>query len=212
MVVNGRAKASQIRRNVGMRPGDALVLTKPLGSGILSSALRARALATFLRSGPAISPGEEDAMVATMTRLNRGSARAADRFLVSASTDVTGYGLIGHLREMAAGSGVDAEVAVSKVPLLPGARRLAEEGVAPDGSRRNLASFAPFLDAPDVTEIDLLLLSDAQTSGGLLLAVPEREAEGLAEAARAAGDPRAAVVGKVLPPRRKEPGTISIRP
>ena len=212
MVINGRAKASRIRRNVGARPGDALVLTKPLGSGILSSALRARALATFFRPGPAIEQDEERAVVETMARLNRQAARAADPFPVSACTDVTGYGLLGHLREMASGSGVDAEVDLHAIPLLPGARRLVEAGVAPDGSHRNLAAARRFLDAPGIGEADLLLLADAQTSGGLLFAVPEKEAGALAAAIGKAGDGKATVVGRFHPARWAEAGTISVRP
>jgi selenide,water dikinase len=212
MVVNGRAKASRIRRNVGARPGDLLVLTKPIGSGILSSALRSRALGGFFRRGPEISGGEEAAAVETMARLNRSAARAAGPFPVAASTDVTGYGLLGHLREMAEGSGVDAEISLPAVPLLAGARRLVEAGIAPDGSHRNLAAARPFLDAPGLREADLLLLADAQTSGGLLLAVPERDAEALAAAIREGGDAVAAVVGAFRAAGEGRPGRISVRP
>jgi selenium donor protein len=212
MVVTGRAKASGIRRNIGARPGDALVLTKPIGTGILSSALRARALAGSLRRGPEISKEEEATAVETMARLNRSAAQAADPFPVSASTDVTGYGLLGHLREMVTGSHVDAEVDFHAVPLLPGVRRLVEAGIAPGGSHRNLASSRPFVDAPGLRETDLLLLADAQTSGGLLLAVPERHAEALASAIRGAGDGNAAVVGRFRDARGAEHGRILVRP
>ena len=212
MVINGRAKASRIRRNVGARPGDLLVLTKPIGSGILSSALRARALATFFRPAPEIGQEEERTVVETLACLTRPAARAADSFPVSACTDVTGYGLFGHLREMASGSGVDAEIDLRSVPLLPGARRLVEAGLAPDGSHRNLASSRRYVEAPGLGEPDLLLLADAQTSGGLLFAVPERDAEALASAIREAGDAKAAVIGRFHPVRGAEAGTISVRP
>ncbi len=202
MAVTGRAAASRLRRNVGARAGDALVLTKALGTGILTAALRARVLRehsirALLGRGEGPTAEEEAAAVASMVRLNRAAARAADAFDVSASTDVTGYGLLGHLREMLGGGGVSAEVSLSAMPVLPGARRLVARGFAPDGSRRNLAAARPGLDvAPGVQETDLLLAADAQTSGGLLLAVAEREAEALVAALHAGGDVSAGIVGR----------------
>lgn len=211
LIVNGRVKASGLRRNAGARPGDALVLTKPVGTGILAAALRARSLAGLLRRGPEVPRAEEQAAVETMVRLNRAAARAADAFRVSACTDVTGFGLLGHLREMAAGSGVDAALSVAAVPLLPGARRLAEAGLAPEGSRHNLETARPLLDvAPGVSETDLLLLADAQTSGGLLFALSETEAPALVEALRAGGDGAAAVVGGVVARSGRDPGRIRV--
>jgi selenide,water dikinase len=218
MAVTGRAKASRIRRNIGARPGDALVLTKAIGTGVLTSAMRAQALseASLLgrlsrHRGP--SPEEEAAAVDSMTRLNRSAARAADAFVIHASTDVTGYGLLGHLREVLAGSGVAAEVSVAGVPLLPGARRLAGQDVAPEGTRKNLASARPTLDVTSgVGEADLLLLADAQTSGGLLLSVAAEVADALVAAVRAAGDARAARIGRVLPASDAAPGSIRVVP
>jgi selenide, water dikinase len=202
MAVTGHAKASRLRRNVGARPRDVLVLTKALGTGILTSAMRARVLrdgsfrALFGR-GEGPTPEEEAAAVASMARLNRAAARAADAFDVSASTDVTGYGLLGHLKEMLGSGGVSAEVSASALPLLAGARRLVGLGFAPDGSRRNLAAARTGLDVgPGVLETDLLLASDAQTSGGLLLAVRESQVEALLAALHAGGDVPAAVVGR----------------
>lgn len=212
MVVNGRVRASALRRNVGGRPGDALVLTKPLGSGILASALRSRSLSGIFRRGPVVTDEEERTVVETMARLNRSAARSADPFAISACTDVTGFGLIGHLREMAVGSGVAAEVSLAAVPLLPGARRLLAAGCAPEGSRRNLETFRPFLGGTGVSEEDLLLLSDAQTSGGLLFALPEEEAGRLVAAARSGGDAAAARVGRLLAPTGGEAGRVSVVP
>jgi selenide,water dikinase len=202
MAVTGRAKASRLRRNVGARPGDALVLTKALGTGILTSAMRARVLRegsirALLGRGEGPTADEETAAVASMARLNRAAARAADAFDVAASTDVTGYGLLGHLKEMLGGGGVSAEISVAAVPVLAGARRLVSLGFSPDGSRRNLAAARPSLEvAAGVAETDLLLAADAQTSGGLLLAVREAHAGALVSALHAAGDARAAVVGR----------------
>jgi selenide,water dikinase len=198
MSVTGRVPRSRIRRNQGARAGDALVLTKAIGTGILTSALRARALAGLFSRPPEVSAEEEAAALASMVRLNRASARAADAFEVHACTDVTGYGLLGHLREMLGTAGLEAEVWGERVPALPGARRLAAAGVAPDGSRRNLAGLASVLvDEAAVPADLLLLLADAQTSGGLLLAVPEREVEGLVGALHEAGDLPAAWIGRV---------------
>jgi selenide,water dikinase len=111
---------------------------------------------------------------------------------------------------MLKGSGVAAEIALAAVPLLPGARRLAEKGFAPDGSRRNLEGLRAALRvAPGVSETDLLLLCDAQTSGGLLLAVAEKEAPALVRRLQEWGDPGAARIGRVVP---GEPGTIHVAP
>ncbi len=211
MAVTGRVKASRLRRNVGARPGDTLVLTKALGTGILTSAMRARVLRegsirALLGRGEGPTAEEEAAAVASMVRLNRAAARAADAFDVSASTDVTGYGLLGHLKEMLGGGGVSAEVSASALPVLAGARRLVALGFAPDGSRRNLAAARPGLDvASDVAENDLLLAADAQTSGGLLLAVAEVQAEAFVAALRAAGDATAAAVGRFSEARTGKP-------
>ncbi len=214
MAVTGRVKASRLRRNVGARAGDALVLTKALGTGILTAALRARVLRegsfrALLGRGEGPTAEEETDAVASMVRLNRAAARAADAFDVSASTDVTGYGLLGHLKEMLGAGGLSAEISASALPVLPGARRLVAHGFAPDGSKRNLAAARPTLDvAPGVPETDLLLAADAQTSGGLLLAVPESQAEALVSALRAGGDAPAAVVGRF---RKSEAASPAIR-
>jgi len=218
MAVTGRVRLSRLRRNVGARPGDALVLTKAVGTGILTSAMRARVLResslfSVLRKDSGPSEEEERAVIASMTRLNRAAARAADAFTISASTDVTGYGLLGHLKEMLGSSGVSVEVSAGAVPLLPGARRLAEAGIAPDGSRRNLAAARPVLEiAPGVSETDLLLLADAQTSGGLLFAVPAAFASALVASLHASGDAAAAVVGRFLPVSDVRAGNIRVVP
>ena len=126
MAVTGRVKASRLRRNVGARPGDALVLTKALGTGILTSAMRARVLregslrALLGRGEGPDAGGRGGAPSPRWSRLNRAAARAADAFDVSASTDVTGYGLLGHLKEMLGGGGVSAEISVSAAPAPPG--------------------------------------------------------------------------------------------
>jgi selenide,water dikinase len=218
MAVTGRVRLSRLRRNVGARSGDAIVLTKALGTGILTSALRARVLneesffsALKKDSGP--SEAEESAAVASMTRLNRPAARAADGFTIAACTDVTGYGLLGHLREMLGGGGVSAEISAGAVPLLAGARRLAAAGVAPDGTRRNLVAARPTLEvAAGVSETDLLLLADAQTSGGLLFALRAAGADAFVAALRSGGDAAAAVVGRFLPAGAVRAGILRVVP
>lgn len=216
MAVTGRAKASAIRRNVGARPGDALVLTKAIGTGILTVALRARALAAAdgkpfdEASGP--TEAEEEAAIASMTRLNRDASRVAARHPVSAGTDVTGFGLLGHLGAMLRGSGVAAEISVSSVPVLPGVRRLLSQGRVPGGTKRNLAAARETLETASVREEDLLLLADAQTSGGLLLSVRAEEAGPLVSALREAGDAASARIGCILPSGTRPEGHVKVLP
>jgi selenide,water dikinase len=168
MAVTGFAHPDLIWTNAGGRAGDVLVLGKPIGTGIVTTALkRGDPEAAWVR-----------AAVASMTTLNAGPARELAAASPHAVTDVTGFGLVGHAREMAAGAGLAAELDAAAVPLLPGARALAEDGFVPGGSRANreLAdAYARF----DVDEVDAALLCDAQTSGGLLAALPADRAAAL---------------------------------
>lgn len=208
MAVTGHVKVSRILRNSGAKAGDAIVLTKALGTGIVTSALRARALKTFLSRAPHISPEEEAASVASMARLNRGAASAARAFPISAATDVTGYGLLGHLFNILKASGVAAELDVGAIPVLPGARRLVDAGHAPDGSRRNLETRrGNVVNASRRGEPELLLLADAQTSGGLLLTLADDRADALVESLRSGGDAAAARIGRIV---AGPPGQISV--
>jgi selenide,water dikinase len=201
LAVTGRVHPDRILRNIGARAGDLLVLTKPLGVGILT---------TGIKRGK-VEPGLVKAVVEQMAVLNRGAGEAAVEVGVRAATDVTGYGLLGHLYEMAAGSGLSAEMYAKAVPVLAEAtvRELAAARVVPGGSWKNLAfleSWAAFDEGLD--ETDRILLADAQTSGGLLLAVaPERAADLLA-ALRAKGVPAAEVVGRFT---EDGPGRLHIR-
>jgi selenide, water dikinase len=203
LAVTGLAEESRITRNSGARPGDALVLTKPLGVGVTVCAARADTLAAEGLGGlfrkPLLSDGELAQAVAVMTALNRTAAEAMDGFEIHAVTDVTGYGLLGHAHEMMDASAATAEIEVRKIPLLSAARRLAERGVAPDGSRVNVRNLKPRIEtAEGVSEEDVLLLCDAQTSGGLLVALREDQAAAYADRCRAAGASEAAVVGRVV--------------
>ena len=157
MAVTGVADARALMRNDAARAGDAISLTKPLGVGVLNNRHK--------------STGEVfDEAVATMTALNREAAQAAVAAGIEAATDVTGFGLLGHLHKMARASGVTAVIDAAAVPFLAGARESARDGFIPGGSRRNLDWVRPTLDPGRYDETEQLLLADAQTSGGLLLA------------------------------------------
>jgi selenide,water dikinase len=161
LAVTGLVHPDDLVTNAAARPGDVLVLTKPIGTGII---------ATAVKRGDA-RPEVQQTAVKTMGALNAGAARAMRRIGVRAATDITGYGLLGHLGEMVRASGVSATVEAGAVPLLPGAAELAAAGAVPGGTRRNLTSVARFTDFGSATEITQILLADAQTSGGLLIAV-----------------------------------------
>jgi len=171
------------------RPGDKLVLTKPIGTGIAAQAIKARALA----------PADLARVIALMSQLNREAKNAAMACNAHAATDVTGFGLLGHLHNMVSASGLAARVRASAVPDLDFARGLASRGLVPGGTKRNLAWVEPIVDfAPGLPDLEKLLLCDAQTSGGLLIAVPaEREAELVADLRRR-GTPAAASIGELV--------------
>ncbi len=201
--VTGLAEESKITRNAGARPGDALVLTKPLGVGVTVCAGRADTLAAesagrFFHKR-LLSDAELEEVVGVMSALNRPAAEAMEGFEIHAATDITGYGLLGHTHEMMSASGTTAEFVMEKVPFLPAARRLAARGIAPDGSRVNVRNLKPRSRiGAGVTEEDFLLLCDAQTSGGLLVALPEASAEDYAARCRERGAHAAAVIGRVV--------------
>ncbi len=181
--VTGRVHPSQVISNASARPGDQLVLTKPIGTGVI---------ATAGKKGTATAE-ELDAMIASMEKLNRDAARAAVAMGVRCGTDVTGFGLLGHLSHIARASGVVIEVAAGNVPLLPGAARHWEAGARPGGAQRNADFVEPLVTWRGTSDLWRGMLVDPQTSGGLLLAVPEpRVAEYLASV------PGAELVGTVV--------------
>jgi selenide,water dikinase len=193
LAVVGEVHPDRILTNAGLRDGDVLVLTKALGVGIATTAIKA---------GTA-SPEVQEAAVASMTASNSAAAEAAVAAGATGCTDVTGFGLLGHLSKMTAASGVDVELDVAAVPFLPGTRALAEAGTIPGGTRRNRDWVAPSVDPAGFAELEVLLLADAQTSGGLLFgAAPDRAAEAVAQL----GAP-AAVIGRV----RTGTGRITLR-
>jgi selenide, water dikinase len=160
MVVIGRADPDRLMTIGAAKPGQQLVLTKPIGTGIITTAIKADA---------APSPSVE-AAVASMTELNDAAAKALVEAGVRACTDVTGFGLLGHLGRMLAASGVGAEIEAAAVPLLPGARELVTAGHVPGGTRRNLEAAQPVVEWNGADEPTRFLLCDAQTSGGLMAA------------------------------------------
>jgi selenide,water dikinase len=190
LAVTGSVHPDRIVRNSGAKPGDVLYLTKALGIGIITTAIKRDVASDDLTARA----------VAVMTALNRGAGEAMVEVGVSAATDITGFGLLGHLRELTAGSGVAAEISYAAVPILEGACSLARDGIVPGGSRDNLE----FLDSSgavewhaSLTETDRLILADAQTSGGLLIAVPEARAGGLEQALRRHQTLEVAQIGRV---------------
>ena len=187
MVAVGEVHPDEVLANDGARPGDLLVLTKPLGTGIVATAVKKGLCPSSVLS----------AAVETMAQLNRDAAEAAQAAGVRAATDVTGYGLTGHLHTLLRASGASARIESARVPLLEGAVQLAEAGHVPGGTRRNLADAANHVAYEgDVPAVLKLLLADAQTSGGLLIACPQ-DRVALLRREMAARNVRAAEIGRV---------------
>lgn len=187
MAVVGEVHPDEVLTNAGLRPGDVLVLTKPLGAGIATTAIK-RDLA---------SPSLLDSVVASMTRLNADAATAARASGATGCTDVTGFGLLGHLSRMCVESAVEVTLDVEAVPVLDGVRDLLADGVVPGGSQRNLADVVDRLDRGAHDDGTALLLADAQTSGGLLFGAADAGAATAAVATLTASGHTAAVVGTV---------------
>ena len=188
--VTGLVDPLRLLTNAAARPGDWLVLTKGLGTGIATTAIK-RGLASAVLAKKAI---------ALMSRLNRVGADLAEQRLVRAATDVTGFGLLGHLASMCRASGVAAEIDGKKVPVI--SREiwsLVERGCIPGGSRQNLETARPLLrHGKGVSAAQLAVLADAQTSGGLLLCVPPKRLEAVLALLKEHGTPCAAVIGRIV--------------
>jgi selenide,water dikinase len=180
------------------RPGDKLVLTKPIGSGIAAQAIK----------NDRLEPGQIDEVVANLSLLNRGARDAGLAAGANSATDITGFGLLGHLHNMASAAGLSARIGFGRVPFYDFVRALAEDDVVPGGSKKNLLFVAGATRfGKGVGEIEQLLLADAQTSGGLLLTVPaDRESELIAELERQ-GTPTRAVIGELV---EGEAGAIEV--
>lgn len=196
LAVVGEVHPDKVLSNAGARPGDLLLLSKPIGLGIITTA----------------SKNDQDARgaireaIAVMTTLNRSAAETLADFDTNALTDVTGFGLLGHLRNMTAASQVTAEIWADAVPVLEAAREYVSMGIAPGGTRANAKFLADWVDYDlALSAEEQLLLCDAQTSGGLLAAIAEADAAAARDTMRAAGLD-AAIVGRVI-----GPGTGRIR-
>lgn len=199
MAVTGTVHPSAYLTNAAGRPGDVLVLTKPLGTGVIATAVKRG-------SAPARVIAEA---TASMAALNRDASEAAVAAGAHSMTDVTGFGLLGHLLEMCEGSGVGAEIWFDTLPWLLGAVDLARQGVVPGGTRRNLEHVLPHVRwMDDFEEYERLLAADAQTSGGLLIAVPEARRDALVDDLRSRGTTAAAVVGRLS---EREADTLVVR-
>jgi selenide,water dikinase len=189
LAVTGLVDPAKITAITGAHPGDVLVLTKPVGTGILATALKAELL-TEEEMGEAVS---------SMCSLNREAAEILGRYTVNACTDITGFGLAGHLYEMVKAGGVSAELLAGDVPLFERTLEMASMGMVPEGTRRNF-DYAGGVELPAGKEDDLLLqcIYDPQTSGGLLAAVDKSDADSALQELRRGPCPRAAAVGTVL--------------
>jgi cysteine desulfurase NifS/selenium donor protein len=187
LAVTGTVHPDHVLTNAGAKAGDVLVLTKPIGTGIAATATK-RGVA-----GPELI---REAL-ATMRRLNRSAAEAMREVGAHACTDVTGFGLLGHLREMCAAAGLDAEIDPAVVPVLDGVAELAAADVVPGGTLDNLEHVSPWVDwSPGVSRVQRLILADAQTSGGLLIAVAPGEAERLIDELGRRGVQAASAIAK----------------
>ncbi len=201
--VTGTAAEEDLLRTSGMRPGNRLVLTRPVGTGvILAAEMRGRARSIWI-----------DAALAAMQESHRPAARILARHGATAATDVTGFGLAGHLRAMARASGVEVSLDLADVPLLDGALDLARIGVFSSLQPQNLRALEAARAGGTLDDPAVQLLADPQTAGGLLASVPAERAEACVDALRAAGCPRSAAIGTVLAPDAGSgtPGALHLR-
>jgi selenide,water dikinase len=190
MVTVGEVRPDRVISNSGARPGDALILTKPLGTGILSTALKRDLIAEH----------EMQHAVEVMSELNSGAAQAMKEFgrAVHAATDVTGFGLLGHLRNVLVASGHSARVSVAQVPMFDGALKLADQDSIPGGTNTNMEHASEVTEWSDgISRSEQLLLCDAQTSGGMLIAVERSEAKAFLRALELQQTPVAVQIGEV---------------
>lgn len=187
--VTGIVHPLKVATNKGAREGDVLILTKAIGTGILSTAGKAG-----LADDSTLQPAH-----ASMAALNRGAAEAMADFQVHACTDITGFGLLGHGSEMAMGCGLSFRLYYSRIPLLPGSTDFAAQGMVPGGAYRNQSHFGGKVRfSPGVPELDRIILYDPQTSGGLLIALPPSEGRELLNRLKDKGILGASIIGEVI--------------
>ena len=199
LALTGLVDPAKAVTNAGARPGDCLILTKPIGVGIINTAVKRGGADAAIIQGA----------IALMTQLNQ---QAAERMLetgVHACTDITGFGLLGHSQEMARASGVTLELDHAAIETVPGALELCAEGIKPGGLENNRLSFADSVKiSPEISKVFQDLLFDPQTSGGLLMALPEKAAARLREKISKSQETRASIIGRVTP--GKEGGALVI--
>lgn len=198
LVVTGEVNKNQFIRNDSAKEGDVLVLTKPLGMGII---------ATAIKKGKA-NKSLIDAAVEIMVTLNKSAADIMNSLEVHAATDITGYGLLGHLSEICKGSYVSSEIQVSEIPYINGTSELAEKGIIPEGSKRNFKTSKKYTKfSESISETEKFILSDAQTSGGLLISLSENQANEYLNRFRNETGMEAAIIGKIV---KKGKDTITV--
>jgi selenide,water dikinase len=196
LAVTGVVDVRRVTTNANARPGDLLVLTKPLGTGIATTAIK-RGIASRALCKK---------VVALMSMINSVGAELAERRLVRAATDITGYGLIGHLVSLCRASRISADIDRAAVPMISQEiADLIELGCVPEGSRQNLYATTVVVDWGNTDDLRRILLTDAQTSGGLLLCVAEANLENVLGLLRKLDTPFPAVIGKIVPRRRHGP-------
>ncbi len=194
--VTGTVPPDKVKTNAAAKKGDKLILTKPLGTGIVTTALK----------GGVIEEKEAEKAIEVMAELNHTAAELAQEYNVNACTDITGFGLLGHAYEMSAASKVGIRLYYSQVPLLAQVEELAEEGMVPGGAYRNREYLKDCVRInPSVGDVEASILFDPQTSGGLLIAVPSNESEELAEEMKKRG-----VKGEVIGDIIDMPGTVIV--
>lgn len=189
MVITGTVHPEQVIRNKGAKPGDLILLTKPIGTGILSTALKRGSL----------DESQKDMLYRNMRSLNKIASARMKEFGVTAATDITGFGLLGHLRELCMASGVSAEIKFESIPLLPGLMDFVGRGMIPGGTENNVRYNEPVLNyAENITGYQKLILNDAQTSGGLLITIDKVSGKELLNQLHTEGI-ECSIIGQIIP-------------
>ncbi len=191
--VTGIVHPGKVWKNIGAKPGDVLILTKPIGVGIMTTGIKR----------DVVTPEQEQAVTETMALLNKSAAESLKKYHPHAVTDVTGFGLLGHGSEMARGSDVSFQINFTNVPILEGTAQLAKDGIVPGGSKSNHKWLNGDIEYSDMSLDEQLILCDAVTSGGLLVSLPEEEANDYITDLHQSGLAAAAVIGRVTEKKDK---------
>lgn len=192
--VTGIVHPDKVWKNVGAQPGDLLILTKPLGVGIITTGIKRQA----------VTVEQEKEVTEVMAMLNKQAAQALQKYSPSAVTDVTGFGLLGHGSEMAKGSNVSFEISLTNVPVLEGTFELSKKGIVPGGSKSNHKWISNDIEYEDIAPEEQIILCDAITSGGLLVSLNENEAHQYLADLKELGLKYSAIIGKVMEKKEKD--------